>query len=289
MVILAVLITCYNRKDKTLGCLQSLFAQRDLNIKFQIKVFLVDDGSSDGTSAAIGLAFPEVRILKGTGNLFWNRGMYLAWKTAAESRCFDHYLWLNDDTFLFENAISTTLNCASETKEESIICGTTLDPTLQFSTYGGYLINQNKIMNPTGQLEKCDFFNGNFVLVPEKVFEEVGNLDPIFHHALGDIDYGLRARKKKIKSYISTSYIGTCDGHDFLPSWCSPQVSLRNRLINLYSSSCYTHPFQFFRFEKRHYGLGNAVLHFFSIHVRAILPGIWVKKDDSIGRENTSL
>ena len=47
---IAVLITCYNRKDKTLLCLESLFKQQGLGIDFSLAVFLVDDGSTDGTA-----------------------------------------------------------------------------------------------------------------------------------------------------------------------------------------------------------------------------------------------
>ena len=42
---IAAILTCHNRKEKTLACLHSLFS-----IISTIDVFLVDDGSTDGTS-----------------------------------------------------------------------------------------------------------------------------------------------------------------------------------------------------------------------------------------------
>ena len=49
---LAVLLTCHNRKDKTLACLESFYlAEKPVGYTFDI--FLVDDGSTDGTNNAV--------------------------------------------------------------------------------------------------------------------------------------------------------------------------------------------------------------------------------------------
>lgn len=42
--------------------------------------------------------------------------------------------------------------------------------------------------------------NGNCVFIPSEIVNAIGNLDPIFSHAMGDIDYGLRAQKKGLIS-----------------------------------------------------------------------------------------
>ena len=51
-------------------------------------------------SEAIGTCFPNVNLVQGSGDLFWNQGMRLAWNTAIKVRDFDFYLWLNDDTII---------------------------------------------------------------------------------------------------------------------------------------------------------------------------------------------
>lgn len=76
---IAALLTCFNRKEKTLQCLKSLFQVLPGCI-----VFLVDDASTDGTSDAVKQLFPEVHIIRGDGNLFWSRGMFTAWKEAVK-------------------------------------------------------------------------------------------------------------------------------------------------------------------------------------------------------------
>jgi GT2 family glycosyltransferase len=87
---IAVLITCYNRKEKTMQCLRALFDQNGLGNEFNIEVFLVDDGCKDGTVEVIIQDFPQVTIIQGNGNLYWNRGMYLSWKIAVKTKDYDY-------------------------------------------------------------------------------------------------------------------------------------------------------------------------------------------------------
>ena len=70
---IAAIMTCHNRKNKTMACLKSLFT-----IIPETDVYLTDDGSTDGTSEAVLYTYPNVHIISGDGNLYWNRGMYVA-------------------------------------------------------------------------------------------------------------------------------------------------------------------------------------------------------------------
>ena len=79
---IAVLMACHNRVVTTLCCLERLFN----NNLADIDVWLVDDGSSDGTETRVRERFPSVNVIKGTGNLYWARGMRLAWEKAIETR-----------------------------------------------------------------------------------------------------------------------------------------------------------------------------------------------------------
>jgi GT2 family glycosyltransferase len=272
---IAVLITCHNRKVKTISCLKALFDQSGLGNDFQIEVFIVDDGSTDGTSDVIRAQFPDVNIIQGTGNLFWNRGMHLAWKIAYAAKDFDYYLWLNDDTFLNDNAILDLISGATKTNMQSAICGSTFSLKLQKISYGGNSNNGNLLL-PNGELQEVFTFNGNVVLIPKFVFLNVGNLDKTFPHAIGDFDYSLRIRKIHLKSFISGIYVGTCEGSDKLPIWCSENVSFRIRLYNLYSPLGNSHPFYYFIFSLKHYGLFIAFKHFFTIHLRLFFPKLWL-------------
>jgi GT2 family glycosyltransferase len=271
MLYIATLITCHNRKEKTLLCIKALFDQIGLGNNFIIDVFLVDDGSTDGTSDAIRVQFPYVNIIQGTGNLYWNRGMHLAWETASAYKDYDYFLWLNDDTFLFNNAFR---NLFFDFLPDSIVCGTTKSSISNNITYGGFS-NSNKFLIPNSFHQNADYYNGNCVLVPRNVFRKLGNLDPFFHHALGDFDYSLRARKNGIEIKIAPDFIGFCERHESIPKWRSNSINLLDRFKNLYNPLSGCNPIEYFVFDKRHKGISKACIHYISIHIRCLFPFLW--------------
>jgi GT2 family glycosyltransferase len=269
---IAVLITCHNRREKTLQCLHALFSQKGLGESYLIEVFLVDDGCTDGTPEAIMIIFPHVNIIQGNGELYWNRGMHLAWETAVKTKDFDYYLWLNDDTFLFENTLENLFN---KTFPTSIVCGATKSLIFNNATYGGISNKNKKLLIPNGSYQNADYCNGNCVLIPRKVFNCLGNLDPIFHHALGDFDYGMRARKKGIEIKVAPEFVGICEIHETTPKWRCTSLNIFERLKYLYKPISGCNPAEFFVFDKTHYGLHVACFHFFTIYLRCVFPFIW--------------
>jgi len=109
---IAVLITCHNRLEKTKACIHS-FYNSILPENYLFDIFLVDDGSTDGTSETIKKEFEQVNVIQGNGNLYWAGGMRLAWQTALQKQKFDAFLLLNDDVILhsdfFQKFIETEL------------------------------------------------------------------------------------------------------------------------------------------------------------------------------------
>ena len=274
---IAVLLTCHNRKEKTLQCLTHLFAQQGLNEDFKIVVFLVDDASTDGTEKAVKDQFPKTTVILGNGSLYWNRGMHLAWKTASATNDFDYYMWLNDDTFLLEDAIKNLLEAAEQTKNQAAICGSTFSLENKKISYGGNS-KEGTLLAPNGTLQETFSFNGNVVLIPKFVYTKVGILDPRFPHAIGDFEYALRIQKNKLNSLITKDFIGSSEGSEKLPNWCSPSLSLPKRIQSLYSPLGNSHPYYFFIFEQKYYGPITAIKHLISIHIRLLFPQLWLKK-----------
>lgn len=273
---LAVLITCFNRKEITIDCLNSVFESTSFE-HFNFEVFLVDDGSTDGTSDAVKTQFPTVNIIQGTGELYWNGGMILAWESAARSKKFDFYLWLNDDTNVYQNSFIDLINTSISFENESIVIGSTnSSPTEKIITYGGRLASGGLIA-PNSFPKMCDYFNGNIVLVPQSVFKKLGFLDRRFRHALGDFDYGLRARKAEIKSYIAPGYLGQCSLHTDLPVWCNSKFSFKIRW-EAFRTPLGHNPEEYFIFEKRHNGFVLAIYHYLTNHLRVLFPKIWKLK-----------
>lgn len=254
---IAVLVTCHNRREKTLKCLTHLFSNELWSSdNHKMEVFLVDDGSTDGTGEAVRSKFPEVHVIKGTGNLFWNQGMRLAWNVASMHYNYNYYLWLNDDTFLEKNALENIIDDYKEVlKKENnavILIGACKESkgSNTFS-YGGR--NDNGPVIPNGKLQQCKYINGNIVLISRRVFEKIGFLSHEYTHTMGDIDYGLRAKKEGIKCYTTKKFIGTCSSNERIPNWCNPKLPLTKRW-KIFHSPLGLHIKEYNIFRKKFWG-----------------------------------
>jgi GT2 family glycosyltransferase len=215
---IAVLITCFNRKQKTIACIDAVMAQsaRD-SVVFDF--YVTDDASCDGTAELLLSKYPSIRLCHGNGSLFWNGGMRLAWQEASQGR-HDFYLWLNDDTFLYRDAVRNLLAAHGGgikiNGQAGIVVGATEDHSGRTSYSGERQKNKWLLpltltrLAPNGQLQSCDTFNGNCVLVPLAAAEALGNLDSAFLHAMGDTDYGLRARRLGVPIWLAPYFVGRC-------------------------------------------------------------------------------
>lgn len=272
---IAVLLTCYNRKLKTISCLDSL-NNCILPNNYSIDIYLVNDGCTDGTEILVKNIYPKVNIIEGTGDLYWNNGMHLAWTTSMSVNDYDYYLWLNDDTLLISTAILELLECDQLVCGSSIVCGAIQSLNSNTFTYGGHTIDKKNV-EPNGDIQYCDIMNGNCVLVNNKICKTIGVLDPIYPHSMGDHEYGFRAKKNGFYIITTRMYIGKCDYNSIQPKWQNSSTPFLERLKSLYSPLGYCHPKYFFIYERKCYGLGRAVKHFISIHLRVLFPSFWEK------------
>ncbi|WP_181699003.1 glycosyltransferase family 2 protein [Chthonobacter albigriseus] len=210
---IAVLITCFNRRETTLACLEAL--HRSVPDDVHAKVFLVDDASTDGTAAAVARRFPHTTIIHGDGNRFWNGGMRLAWQHAIPSQP-DFYLWLNDDLAMAPHTISTLLKGyaakAAEVGRKVIMVGRTTDPVTGKTTYGGYArapgVSRLRYRLLEDGESECYTMHGNCVLIPAQAVKDVGIHDEAYTHAFGDVDYGLRAGKAGYRIFQCEEPVG---------------------------------------------------------------------------------
>lgn len=268
---IAVLMTVHNRKEKTLLCLKRIHECHKLT-KYVIDVFLTDDGCTDGTQEAIKKFYPKVVIIKGDGSLFWNRGMIAAWNEAAKSN-YDFYLWLNDDTFIYDDVFERLLDCSYNHGNSAIIVGMTCSTgNKRDITYGGWV--GGKVLQNAVEENKCETFNGNIVLVPKVVFEILGTNDPSFRHCLGDTDYGLRANEQGIEVWTAKGIMGECDRHEHPTVWMDSAQPFIKRWNNFFSPLG-NNPFEFFYFRKKHFGVLAACMTFVSNFAHFLFPSLW--------------
>ena len=281
---IAVLMTCYNRRETTLKCLDAIKDQEELDDGIYLQIYLVDDGCTDGTNDAVQNKFPEIIVIKGNGNLYWNGGMRVAWKEAMKLN-YDYYLWLNDDSSLKKNALSILLSTADlllqETSNPCIVAGSMRDTYGSFS-YGGR--KQRCCWHPLGKLDivipsdipqPCDVINGNCVLVPDEIVRVVGILSTDFTHGMGDYDYSLRAKRLGFSSWIAPGYVGICLKNSFSGTCYDPLLPISERTALMASPTGLPPAREWMIFTKRHGGWFWPLFWLRTL-VRIYLPQLWI-------------
>lgn len=268
----AVLMSVYNRKTKTLSCLSACYSQIEqmkADRKYDFTVYMTEDGCTDGTSEAVSEMFPDVRIIHGDGHLYWNRGMCAAWEEAARED-YDFYLWLNDDTIINEGALQCLLEISGALGNKAIIAGTAEASDGSIS-YGGRT-KKGKIIVPDSIIPVgCDIFNGNLVLVPRHVFRRLGTMDPVYSHSFGDYDYGVRAERAGVDSVVAPGILASCDRNPGIPVWRDGAYSLKQRYASVTGPK--GRPFrEQFIYDVRSEGWLMAIMHFVTLNLRVIFP-----------------
>ena len=230
------LYTCFNRREKTLTSIKSLYDSLDFynnhNVEsIDLEVYLTDDGCTDGTAESVKSTFPDkdIHILKGDGNLYWAGGMRLCWKEAIKNNhnnsC-DYYLLVNDDTILQQNCFSELFSaesyCRKYHSQEGLISGITCSSLDDKEiTYGGDVIvnrltGKSKRMGICATPQMVDIVNANILLVPNHVVDEIGIFYEGYKHSGADNDYSMMAREHGIPVLVTSNVCGVCDNdhHD---------------------------------------------------------------------------
>jgi GT2 family glycosyltransferase len=269
---IAVLLTTFNRREKTLTCLRSL-QQQVLPADMQLDIFLTDDASSDGTAQAVQSAFPGVNLFSGNGSFYWAGGMRHTWRQALATRP-DHYLLLNDDTTLVPGAIAVLLQPGE--KEGPCICIGSTASEGQIS-YGGWRLRSRRFWKSERVQDDriyadCDFGNANIMLIPKEVVDRIGILAAHFTHSLADYDYTLKARKAGFRIKVAPGFLGSCvDDHG--NNWKSAGTTLKERIRYLKSVKGLAYH-EYLRFIRDHFPLSYPSA-FFKLWMKTFFPFIW--------------
>lgn len=279
---IAVLLTTFNRKQKTLACLQNLYKQQ-LPEEVQLKVFLTDDNSADGTADVVKTEFPEVNVYHGNGSLFWAGGMRNTWQKALSAGA-DYYLLLNDDTLLTNNAIAALLRCSNYVKSKgakpAICVGSTADDETGKISYGGRKLydknswGEDSFVFSETEYVNCDVANANILLVPAEVVKDLGILSTAFTHGLADYDYTLKAKKAGYGLVVAPGFLGTCiDDHG--NNWKSANTILKERIAYLRSPKGLAYH-EYLGFIKEHFPKSYPAA-FVKLWLKTLFPLIWDK------------
>ena len=268
---IAVLLTCHNRKEKTISCINGL-SFSDANIHF----IVVDDGSNDGTVEALeGLRGTleqgkELTVIKGDGNLFYSGGMRKAMEYARQQDRYDLYVLVNDDVSFDKGILDKVGESLSGT--DTVLVGA-MRGADGHCTYGGVKYTSGihyKMVTPEDDDRQCDTFNANFVAVPADIFKSVPIMDPHYKHSLGDFDYGLAIKRAGYRIEVMQDYAGICENNPSSGTWRDAKLSRIERLKK--KGSIKGAPFkQWFYFLKKNFGLSYALVYSITPYLRILI------------------
>ncbi|MBX3282190.1 MAG: glycosyltransferase family 2 protein [Acidobacteria bacterium] len=218
----AIVIPVYNRREITLQGLRSL-ARVDRS-GLDVRIFIVDDGSTDGTSDAIRAEFPDVVLIQGDGTLHYaagtNRGIEAALKWDAE-----FIATINDDAVFHDQFLQRLIRTA-DSNPRSVVGGLLLlwdEPHKVFQVgqtwhtlAGGWVIPSDlTAFNVPQNAFEVECLVGNCLMLPAASIRECGSMDEKrFPHGWGDAQWMARFTKAGWKLLVEPkAYV-----------WCEPNT-----------------------------------------------------------------
>ena len=190
-----------------------------------VRVFIVDDGSTDGTSEAVGRDFPDVELITGDGTLHYaggtNRGIEAALKWDPE-----YVITMNDDSIFHDQFLQRLVKTA-RANPGSIVGALLLlwdQPHQVFQVgqvwrtlYGGWHIPRDlTAFNIPQTAFEVECIVGNCVLFPAKAIKECGLMDEErFKYGWGDAQYLMRMRKANWNLLIEPKALVWCEPNTY--------------------------------------------------------------------------
>ena len=199
----SILLLSWNGRHHLEHCLPALARQEPADV--DVEIVLLDNGSTDGTSAWAREHYPEVRVLRSDVNLGFCGGNN---RLAAEARG-DALILLNDDTRPHETWLAELVDAARRADEDvAAVSGLIVDWRGERLDFGRGLVAfdghafQHGYRRPLdeardqglipGDGEPLLFACGGNMLMRRDLFRQLGGFDNNFFAYLEDVDLGWR-------------------------------------------------------------------------------------------------
>ena len=197
-----VVMPVHNRRVHTRRCLKSLSRLDRKGIELHITV--VDDGSNDGTSEMLAAEFPDVNVVRGSGDLWYtagtNRGIEAALKRGP-----DYILACNDDS-IFDSKSVVQMVGTAERYPRSVVGALLLNweephrvmqvsPEWKLSNGGYRHWRRQTVWTVPDRPWRVHAIVGNCVLYPAQAIREAGLMDEKRLVQYGDAEYTPRMRR----------------------------------------------------------------------------------------------
>jgi GT2 family glycosyltransferase len=213
-----VIVVSFNTRDETLACLESALSDAPSGTE----VIVVDNGSDDGSAAAIRRRFPGVLVDEAGENLGFARGVN---RGVAQSRG-EYVLLLNPDTFVHEGALRALLDFAVSHPDYGVYGGRTVhrdgtvDPRscwgamtpwsllcfasgLSTALHGTLLFDPESLGSwKRDSVRVVDIVTGCFLLTSRASWDALGGMDEAYFLYGEDADFSIRAARSGYRPVI---------------------------------------------------------------------------------------
>lgn len=188
-------MSCLNRLDW-------VAAERDW------KIIIVDDGSTDGTGAAVRGTHPHVDVVVGDGDLYWTGAMVKGMQRAVQLGA-SEVVWLNDDTHPDESSLRRIVNLVRE-NPKNMIASCAWNAGRPIATGSR---QRQPVLPAIGELAKADVLSGFQVAFSTQVINAIGYPDSIrWPHYAGDSGFTREAHNAGFQLLLDGgSRIELCD------------------------------------------------------------------------------
>lgn len=206
---LSVIIVNFNTQDLLKNCLTSIYQYIDI---LEDEVIVVDNASQDDSVEMVKKKFPAVKLIINQKNLGFAKANNQALRQAQGEYC----LLLNSDTQVKSGALEKLVRFANDHLEVGVVGAKLLNPdgSIQPSVYHfpsiwraikEYWLGQKGIYEKyapavSGAVE-VEAVVGAAILIPKRVFDQVGLLNEQYFMYFEDLDYCRRVRRAGFEVY----------------------------------------------------------------------------------------
>jgi len=221
---LSIIIISFNTKKILTDCVKSVVKHLK-GPKYEI--IIVDNGSSDGSLERIkelGKTHSQVNLIDAKTNLGFGKANNLGAKNAKG----DYLLFLNSDTLIFDNAIKESLDKLKKIPHVGVFSCKLLNADKTVQASGGHFPNLGNVfawqffiddLPAIGRLipsfhpqigsysrdKQMDWVTGAFMIIPKKVFTQVGGFDENIFMYTEEMELCFRLRKLGYKTVFQIS------------------------------------------------------------------------------------
>jgi len=287
---LCIVIPTFNRKKQLSALLHQFQQQKVKDIQF--KIVVVVDGSTDGTNEVLQTEFPDVHIVKGSGNWWFTRSMNEGCKYAVEQLNAALIVMINDDVQISDNYLQNFINnyqtcgpnsvigsCSYSASQPHVITfsGLKSRDIWQFKTFKYVESYSPKEPGELKGVAPSVTLPTRGLLIAAKLLKEINYLDEkYFPQYASDHDVVYRAAEKGAAVFVS--YDAYVLEHMELTSGGNPRLAkslghfLKNIFSNKYSSNYF---FKDVRMTWRHWP--KLLFPYYIARILLAIPFIYVK------------